>query len=211
MAKQQDSYVSRGVKLGLNAKLALRRHFLRAYHADGDIRVLDCCQAKGEIWGELRREFQVKSYWGVDKEKRLSGRLVLDSARILQQSGLEQNVIDIDTYGSPWKHWFALLENAKTDLTVFLTFGRHKFGGGFDSAMLDALGLRFHKLALPDGVAAKVTTSRGILCCLAKARDHGFEIVDAREAEPISILPGEIGKSRHARYFGIRIVRSVAH
>jgi hypothetical protein len=85
------------------AKLELRRYFLRKYHGDGLARVLDCCQGSGLLWGTLRQEFECESYWGLDL-KRKPGRLSIDSSRVLAQPGWPQDVIDIDTYGSPWKH-----------------------------------------------------------------------------------------------------------
>lgn len=181
----------------LPAKLALRRHFLRAFHADGDIRILDCCQASGKIWGELRKEFPVRSYWGVDVKPKI-GRLRIDSVRILSQPGLEQNVIDVDTYGAPWKHWFALLENARESLTVFLTIGLVKIGGGnADRALLTALGLDFKTMKIPNAIGARIGET-GVVACLARARDFGFEISDCREAE---------NRGGHARYLGVRLAR----
>lgn len=56
------------------AKLALRRHFLRKYHAVGEIRVIDCCQGSAKLWTQLRKEFEIKSYWGVDVKPK-AGRL----------------------------------------------------------------------------------------------------------------------------------------
>jgi hypothetical protein len=82
------------------AKLLLRRHFLDKYHADGNADVLDCCQAGGLLWKEIRKTHQIARYWGVDLKPK-KGRLKIDSVRILQQSGWPQNVIDIDTYGEP--------------------------------------------------------------------------------------------------------------
>ncbi|HZU48538.1 MAG TPA: hypothetical protein VFA16_15010, partial [Mycobacterium sp.] len=86
----------------LEAKLGLRRHFLRRYHMENKPMVLDCCQGDGIIWRKLRQEFEC-DYWGVDvKPKR--GRLSIDSVRILAQPGWPHDVLDIDTYGSPWRH-----------------------------------------------------------------------------------------------------------
>jgi hypothetical protein len=186
MAKKTDNH-------NLPAKLALRRHFLRTFHSDGDIRVLDCCQASGKIWGELRKEFYCR-YWGVDVKPK-PGRLKIDSVRILEQCGLEQNVIDIDTYGSPWKHWFALLRNTREPLTVFLTIGIG--GGNADRALLDALGLTFKTLKIPNAIGARIGET-GVAACIARARDFGFEIADCREAANLG---------GHARYIGVRLSR----
>lgn len=176
-------------------RLDLRRHFLKKYHADGAARVMDCCQGSGRLWHQLRREFVISSYWGLDlKPKR--GRLKVDSVRILQQSGWSENVIDIDTYGSPWKHWQALLENLTGPTTVFLTIGQLTTGtvGSLGTLPLEYMGLGKFAKTLPAGFHVKL---RGLTLayCLGRAYDHGVRIVEAIEA----VAPG------NARYVGVRI------
>src|SRR6266576_3131176 len=131
------------------AKLELRRYFLRAYHATEPIHVLDCCQATGFLWRTLRKEFPLASYWGLDLKPK-KGRLKLDSVRVLAQPGWPQNVVDVDTYGSPWKHWTALLPHVTKPLTVFLTIG-HAHRLGIDSVTLETLGLG--ALKIPPAIA----------------------------------------------------------
>jgi hypothetical protein len=111
------------------SKLELRRYMLRKYHVNGDIRVFECCQGSGLLWGQLQKEFVLTSRWGVDLKPK-AGRLKIDSVKVLAQPGLNANVIDIDTYGAPWKHWAALLPNITEDTTVFLTSGLVTMGGG---------------------------------------------------------------------------------
>jgi hypothetical protein len=111
------------------SKLELRRYMLRKYHANGDIRVFECCQGSGLLWGQLQKEFALTSRWGVDLKPK-AGRLKIDSVKVLAQPGLNANVIDIDTYGAPWKHWAALLPNITEDTTVFLTCGLVTMAGG---------------------------------------------------------------------------------
>lgn len=135
----------------LQAKLSLRRHFLRKYHGAGDARVLDCCQGSAVIWTRLRREFELESYWGLDLKPK-PGRLKLDSVRVLSQPGWKENVIDVDTYGSPWKHWKALLPNVTRPLTVFLTIGQVMMGT--DAVILEAMGLG--QLKIPPGISSKL-------------------------------------------------------
>lgn len=113
---------------GLKEKLELRRWFLRE-RLDAPISVVDCCQGDGIIWGVLRQEFEVSSYWGMDLKKR-KGRLRLDSTRYLSLGSLRENVIDIDTYGAPWDHWLALLPNVSRQTVVFLTIGEARMMGG---------------------------------------------------------------------------------
>lgn len=184
MAKKTDNH-------NPAAKLTLRRYFLEKYHADGSAEVFDCCQGGGVMWTELRKTHAVRSYWGVDvKEKK--GRLKIDSIRVLQQ-GLAQTVIDIDTYGSPWKHWFALLSKLNGPKTVFLTIGSTMFKGATDGAVLAALGCVFTRLKLPktfygrlDEIGVNYALARG--CGVAT-------IVEAVE----SVSTG------NARYIGVRL------
>ena len=185
MAKKNDNS-------DLAAKLAIRRHFLQKYHSDRPPSVLDCCQGEGVLWKVLRREHAVASYWGVDvKPKR--GRLKIDSEKILAQPGWQQDVIDVDTYGSPWRHWFALLPNAPDQLTVFLTVGSTYYGV-IGKLGLASLGLG--KLNVPRGMH-RALSAISVSYCLAKCYDYG-------------IIPIEIAESvsdGNARYVGIRLKR----
>jgi hypothetical protein len=143
------------------SKLDLRRHFLSTYHADGSARVFDCCQGSALIWSKLRKEFPIASYWGVDLKAK-SGRLKIDSSRVLEQPGWKENVIDVDTYGSPWEHWTAILQNMGESATVFLTIGTMSKGmQNFDRVSERALGLTFgtEELSLPAPRGAK---SKGV-------------------------------------------------
>jgi hypothetical protein len=157
------------------AKLELRRYFLRKYHRDPPD-VLDCCQGSGLLWGRLRDEFPTRSYWGLDLKPK-PGRLQLDSIRVLAQPGWPQNVVDIDTYGSPWKHWAALLPHVGRPVTVFLTIGQWQMGT--DAEILRALGLG--KLKIPPGIAVKLH-GLALAYLFGKATDAGLRIVEAMEA-----------------------------
>jgi hypothetical protein len=158
------------------AKLELRRYFLRKYHRHAPAHVLDCCMGKGFLWKTLAREFPLASYWGVDVKPE-AGRLKIDSARILAQRGWTQNVIDIDTYGSPWKHWRALLPNVTQPLTVFLTIGQVNMGT--DKFILQSLGLG--ALKIPRGIAVNLH-DLALRYCLHHSAAHGVTITDAMEA-----------------------------
>lgn len=174
------------------AKLELRRHFLRKYHDDGTAQVLDCCQGDGLLWKRLRNEFPIASYWGLDLKPK-KGRLKLDSARVVAQAGLPQDVIDIDTYGAPWKHWLAMLPNIQRPTTVFLTIGQVVMGGAsLQKVVREALGLK--ELKVPNAIAAKLNDF-GVSALLTSGYDHGLIILEAVEAV----------SNGHARYIGIRI------
>lgn len=140
-----------------DAKLELRRYFLRKYHAgDGAAHVMDCFQGGGKIWTKLQSEFTLGSYWGIDLKPR-KGRLKLDSCRVLEQPGWTQNVIDLDAYGSPWKHFQAVARNAPHSVTVFLTIGMVRIGGGnFDRSILQMLGINFRKLKIPNSLGVRL-------------------------------------------------------
>lgn len=187
----------------LTGKLNLRRHFLRKYHADGSANVLDCCQGDGVMWGALRKEFDLAGYWGIDVKPK-PGRLKLDSSRILQQPGWPQNVVDIDTYGSPWKHWFAMLPNVVRPLTVFLTIGRRGFANKnvapkpLSKEESAALGIRLNR----DKIGNRAFTLFGgklggiaVSYCLARACEYGIIVAEAAEAD----------NSTATRYIGLRL------
>lgn len=173
------------------AKLDLRRYFLRRYHAESPPHVIDCCQGDGLLWRTLRGEFKTASYWGMDLKVR-RGRMKIDSARVLEQPGWRADVIDVDTYGSPWRHWHNLIRTAPGPVTVFLTDGSWHMG--VDKTMLAALGLG--KLAVPPGIAIRLREP-GMLASLGAAVSIGLEIVEAIEAE----------SGRNVRYFGVRLTK----
>lgn len=186
MGKKTDNY-------NLPAKIALRRHFLLRYHACGPIHVLDCCQGGGVIWQLLRREFDVDTYWGVDV-KHKKGRLKIDSTRILSQAGWPQNVIDIDTYGSPWKHWEAMLPNVRKPTTVFLTIGLVAIGDTpLTKEVKEAIGLG--DLEPPRAIVASLGTLAASYL-LARCYDYDIMPLEAVEAH---------AAASHARYIGIRL------
>lgn len=176
------------------AKLNLRRYFLEKYHRDGAARVLDCCMGSGWIWRELRREWRVAEYLGLDVKPK-KGRLKIDSARYLEAGGWSHDVIDIDTYGSPWRHWFALLPFVKGQCSVFLTIGQNRMVGGFQGdvpkELACALGI---PKQTPASIAAQLWEIGGRFC-LASCTDYGVTIEEVIEAET----------QGNARYVGIRL------
>lgn len=180
-------------------KLALRRYFLSKYHGDGAADVLDCCQGQGLIWQRLRREFALAGYWGVDVKVQ-KGRLKIDSMRILAQPGWPHNVIDIDTYGSPWKHWLALLPHVgQRDITVFLTIG----SGGpgrirLGREELDAMGISIERVKGMSGAITHSLIDLAARCCLGQCYRYGLHVIEAAEA-----LTTE--SKWRTRYIGVRL------
>jgi hypothetical protein len=111
----------------------------------------------------------------------------------LQQPGWTQNVIDVDAYGSPWKHWFAMLPNIRQPTTVFLTIGSTMFKGSTDSSVLAAMGCVF-KRDVPPAFLGKLSEF-GASYCLAKGCADDTIITEAVEAV----------STGNARYLGVRI------
>jgi len=173
------------------AKLLLRQHFLEKYHGDGGATVLDCCQGGALMWSTLRNTHAIKSYWGVDVKPK-KGRLKIDSVRVLQQ-GVSQNVIDIDTYGSPWKHWFAILPNITHPVTVFLTIGRVILAAGGRSLSGIEKDLMHLPPSTPPGFGPKLG-DMAIDYALAKGADYAT-LTEAVESVSIG----------NARYIGVRL------
>lgn len=182
----------------LGSKLALRRHFLRRYHARGARPlVFDACQGYGTLWKRLREEFDVM-YWGVDK-KHGRARLSMDSTRVLAAPGWSFDIIDVDTYGAPWEHWESILRNGRKDLTVFLTIGAVSFGGATNAAALRALGLAPIARHIPTAMRGQLT-DRATEYALAQAFDYGWDVIECQEAPP----------NRATRYMGLRIIKRAA-
>lgn len=179
----------------LKAKLDLRRRFLERYHRGSPPRVFDCCQGGGVIWSHLRRDFPVASYWGVDQKPK-KGRLKIDSARVLDQPGWDFDVIDVDTYGSPWSHWNAIVRHLRHDVTVFLTIGLIRMGGGgqLDAEQKQILGIT--GLKVPPAIQGKLhgNATEYLLC---EAEVHDTTIQELTEAE----------SNGSARYLGIRMLK----
>lgn len=183
----------------LNAKLALRRYFLGKYHADKPPRVIDACCGDGVVWRTLRagtgagtgaEGLELASYLGIDA-KRKRGRLAMDSIRFLEQPGWPADILDIDVYGSPWKHYAAALPNARGPLTVFLTIGQLRLPGT-DATILQAIGLG--ALKPPPSILGRLHDF-ALTYCLTKCYDHGMILIEAAEAP----------RSANARYIGLRL------
>ena len=177
------------------AKLALRMHFLRKYHSDGGARVLDCCAGSGLLWGEIRQSIKLVSYLGLDVKKK-KGRLGIDSSRYLAAGCNAFDVIDVDTYGAPWKHWFEILKHMEQPTTVFLTVGMIKKGGGgaLQNEEKEALGIT--GLHVPMGICGRLH-ELSVKCCLTACYRYDIMIVDAVEA----------ASTGNARYIGVRLER----
>lgn len=175
----------------LSAKLDLRRALLSRFPSSEGFAVCDCFSGGEAIWTQLREEFAVRNYLALDvKSKR--GRLKLDSLRYLQNQKWEHDVIDLDAYGAPWRHWFEVLKHGRA-CTVFLTIGNTMFKGQ-QSEALAALGITFEiPVGLHGGLAPLVVDH-----CLGQALGYGFQIPFAVEA----LNPGG-----SARYIGLRLER----
>lgn len=179
----------------LPSKIALRRWFLQKYHSDTPPVVIDCCQGDGVLWGRLRSDFAVAGYTGFDVKPR-HGRLAIDSARFLEAGGWHADVVDIDTYGHPWKHLDAINQTFRGDaLTLFLTFGTQAHSGGVNNPKIQALsGLR---TPIPKSLQFKIE-SKFIEWTLPTVLLQ-WTVVEARESP----------RSQRARYIGVRIARKM--
>lgn len=180
----------------LEAKLELRRHFLRRFHEAAPPTVLDCCAGHGVLWAALREEFQIGPYLGLDLDQKKKGQLRVDSRRFLAAGDVEHDVIDIDTYGQPWGHWSALLPHLVQPATVFLTIGQLVRGtvGSLQKKALDALGLG-GITRLPKGFHTKLAEI-AVSHCLTRSYDYGIVIEYAAEVE---------SHNRNVRYIGVRL------
>lgn len=173
-----------------NAKLSLRRHFLRTWHADQPADVVDCFSGYGVMWKTLRAEFGIEKYTGLELRK-IRGRLRMDSLQYLQRRDWAHDFIDLDAYGSPWKHLLAALPHITRPTSIILTIGNSGLGNQ-DRELIKAAGIPFDlPIGLHKGMADYFT---GV--GLALPLRHELEISACLEA------PNPGGS---CRYIGLRV------
>ena len=179
----------------LEPKLLLRRYFLQKYFSGKDaIKVMDCCAGDRVIWSNLMTEFPNVEYVGFDVKPDKSKTFKIDSSRILEQPS-SYDVVDIDTYGEPWQHYFNLLKNNKSkEIIVFLTIGLVKMAGGACSALAKKYVFGDLSNKIPNTIAAPYIF-RNAQILLAKAIDVQYVIDEAQEAFP----------QNNARYIGVKL------
>lgn len=180
----------------LAPKLLLRKYFVEKYFGQNEAAVCDCCAGDKVVWGNLLCDFPKLNYVGFDvKHKRYAFRI--DSARILDLP-CSFDVVDIDTYGEPWKHYFNMLKNnAKDFVVVFLTIGFIRAAGGGNSSLL-ARKIFFGAAAnsIPRSYASDYIFKNANFL-IAKAFDYQYDIIEAQEAFP----------EENARYIGVALRR----
>ena len=186
----------------LASKLALRRHLLARWHKGRAVRVLNCCEGEDNVlWGWLRREVRVRAYLGLDLKKRRLG-LRMDSARFLAEAAWRFDMIDIDTYGSPFAHLMALLDNFRVPaVTVAWTWGLARLTPGGERGNLDGATTRLLGL---DSVAKVAPVS---LLAQAKPLALGLWLTECRNRNILVHGLCEALPSRRARYLGARLER----
>lgn len=152
--------------------------------------VLDCCQGDMVIWRRLRQRFECR-YTGLDV-KPAPHRLVIDSVRIVETSAAWYDVIDVDTYGSPWKHYAHICaKNPKKPQVVFLAVGIVKvMGVNFDHLASESLGIKWW---MPSVLGTWICHEQEQAIIHAMANQHGRKIKELYAAEP----------GKHARYYGV--------
>jgi hypothetical protein len=95
------------------------------------VRVLDLCAGEGDIWREMRKHVDVTSYVPVDRKPRAFGSIKGEALTIARAIDLTMfDVIDVDTYGSPWEIWLNLAQRIRSREVVCLTHGTTSQGGG---------------------------------------------------------------------------------
>jgi len=104
----------------LESKIALREHFLEKYHKGTHTKVLDCCAGQQQIWKRLRAKYDV-DYLVLDK-KEIPGTLKIDSIVYLEAGhGIAFDIIDVDTYGLPYRHFSKAVQHLNKPTTFFGT------------------------------------------------------------------------------------------
>lgn len=123
----------------LAAKVELRLEALRRAKL-ARVDVVDCFAGAGSVWAEVMKSARVDEYTAIEKRPR-PGALKMDSERYLGRPGWAHNVVDLDAYGSPWRHFEAAMKNGRPEI-VFLTVGMTIMGNQQHDA-LEAIGITF--------------------------------------------------------------------
>lgn len=129
----------------LRLKLAIRRWTIAAAGLGPDLRVLDLCAGEGHIWQVLRKEYRLSSYTPCDRNPRMPGTIKGDAERLVESFDLSLfDVIDVDTWGSPWEIWLRLSGRVRQRTAILLTHGTRGVAGSGPAMSLielDALGI----------------------------------------------------------------------
>jgi len=185
----------------LGAKLDLRRWLIQRVLEEGKgLHVLDCCAGDRVLWKRLEREWKPDSYVGLDIKRKPAPVLKADSVRWLRSMPLKATLVDVDTYGEPWKHWRTLLRANWTHdrIGVCLTMGNGgKAMGALGNAALKALGIpTTWRKRLPPACDAR--REAAVDACMYLAVELGCTVLDTREAG---------GANRWTRYIAVMLER----
>jgi hypothetical protein len=107
------------------SKLAIRQWALEAAGFKR-LRVLDLCSGEGHIWREMKeRGARVDEYVPVDRAPRQGGTIKgnIGEGMVEALNVPNFNVIDVDTYGSPWEIWSFIAKRITGRTAAFLTDG----------------------------------------------------------------------------------------
>ena len=155
--------------------------------------MFNCCEGDDVCWRTLRREYPACQVVGFDLKKK-RGRVAIDSSRVLSLDGCRYDAVDIDTYGHPFKHLFALMRAMPEGaVTVFLTFGRIKYGGAHSEIV---------KLAGLDGFSVKPPVS---LASKAVEDSLSYAFTHECASKIVVAYAAEAFPRGNARYIGLRL------
>jgi hypothetical protein len=143
----------------INTKVNDRLEFIQLLGRE-KIHVLDCCAGDGYLWRSVSGLFGGEVERLAFDLKAGKGRYRLDSRRFLSTGNLSRfDVIDIDTYGSPYEHLFAAFGNPTLadTVVVFFTDILVRIGGGsIQKKALEMVGLSFPGATLPKCFTAEI-------------------------------------------------------
>jgi hypothetical protein len=128
----------------LPIRLALRRAALDQWLKDVDLRVLDLGAGPGMIWETLSTERRVAVYCPVDKKPQFPGTLKYDvtPATLGALDPARYNVIDFDTFTSPWESWGWLALLIQWPTLVVLTDATTAKSGPLPAGLKPMVGIR---------------------------------------------------------------------
>lgn len=86
------------------------------------------------------------------------------------------NVIDVDTYGSPYGHWFAALPNIIHPTMFFLTFGKMSMGADDQRLWVPIFGSKQFARKIPRIIRHDIVSRLGIDVAIGATKDYNLQV-----------------------------------
>jgi len=180
----------------LCTKVNLRRNVIKKHFNKSSFNILNCCAAKNKVWRSLD-EFYNTSIIHLDLNPQFDGVIKCDANDYVQNNDLSKfDIIDIDTYGSPWDIFFNSIKSCTGTTVFFLTWGRTE-KNLFNVPNIIKQTFNFPKSSKKGRNPLCKYMEKNITSLLVRGYENGIFIKDVYEGFP----------QGNARYFGLTVIK----